>query len=137
MDRARMSGLTEHRLEGVLEGGIAERFVQAIYGALPDKALTYTFILERRDKDNGNIVTTTLEFGLQLGASHARHGDVQDKAARPPDAVGREKFFRRGEGPHIETELLDEIRQRFSYRLIVVDDRYEWMRTFHNIPATL
>ena len=62
---------------------------------------------------------------LEVGAAHARHGDVEDQATRLAEAIGRQELLRRRERLDREPEHLQQVGQRLPRRLVVIDQRDE------------
>ncbi len=83
------------RINGLKHSRIAEWLEQALYCTQFEESGTNTFIGAGSDKDDRNLVPTTLQFALKIGSAHPRHGDVENEAFGLGDATGCEELFRR------------------------------------------
>jgi hypothetical protein len=99
------------RLECLDQGGLAEWLEQALNGTVLQQARADGLIAVSRDEDNWNLRSTTLKLPLQFGATHARHGDVEDQAWGLTQAVRREELLGGLECPGRKAELLQQVRQ--------------------------
>src|SRR6266478_276848 len=76
---------------------LAERFEQALHGALFEHSRADSLISVSGDEDDRNLLPAKLQFPLEIVSRHARHGDVQDQTISLGDVIRREELFRRRE----------------------------------------
>jgi hypothetical protein len=74
---------------------VAEGFEQALDSTLLEQVKPHRVIGVRRDEDDRNRSTATIQLTLQIGSRHVRHGDIEDQAARMFETVRLEELFRR------------------------------------------
>jgi len=55
---------------------VAEWFEQAFYSSLIKQACTNSLIPVSSDEDDWNHLLSVLQFALEIGPSHARHGNI-------------------------------------------------------------
>src|SRR5580704_4971616 len=83
--RTEMSSSTTNTI-GVAAGdtgdGLTARLEQALYRTSLEQSWADGLILITSDEDDRNLFPAQLQFLLQFGSGHARHGDVQDQAVR-------------------------------------------------------
>src|SRR5437016_11776363 len=88
---------------------IAEWFGQAIDGASFEQARKDGVIAERGDEYDWDFLPSPLQFPLQIGSGHTRHGDVEEQTSGLADAIRRKELFRRGKRLYCETELPQQV----------------------------
>lgn len=74
------------------------------------------------DEDDRDPGLAAVQFLLEFGPAHSRHGDVEDQTLASRDAILCQKLVGGTERLGSQTEHLEEIWQRFPDRLIIVDD---------------
>src|SRR2546430_11090560 len=84
---------------------LAEWLEQALHGTLFEQARAVDLIRVSGYEDDRNLLLAKRQFPLEIGAGHARHGDVQDQTSGLADAIGREELFRRREHLNRKAEL--------------------------------
>ena len=90
-----------------------------------EQARTDGLVSVSGDEDDRNLLPATLQFPLEIGSGHARHGDVEDQTSGLADVIGREELFRRRERLDRKAELPQQVGQRLAHGLVVIDDRHE------------
>ena len=75
MNRSACSKCEIERLE---QGAIAERLEQAFDCTLLEHSRPHRPVSLTGDEDDGNSLLPAFQFLLEIGAAHARHGDVQN-----------------------------------------------------------
>ncbi|MGC1633846.1 MAG: hypothetical protein WA744_00230, partial [Candidatus Acidiferrales bacterium] len=70
-----------------------EGFKQALLGALFEHSRADSLVSVSSDEDDRNLLPANLQFVLELGSGHPRHGNVEDEAFGPVDAIGRKELF--------------------------------------------
>ena len=64
------------------------------------------------DENNGDLDLAMIQFLLEFGPAHSRHGNVEDQALALRDSVPRKELLSRRECLRRQTEHLEEIWQR-------------------------
>src|SRR3954454_2547232 len=64
---------------------------------------------------------------LQIQSTGARHLEIEDKTAAALLAGGEGKLSRRRVGVHVITGRIKQARERFSERIVVVNDIHDWL----------
>src|ERR1700754_5095204 len=67
---------------------IAEWLEQTLDGALFEHTWTDGLISMSGDEDDRNLLPAKRQFSLEIGAGHARHGDVEDQTSGLADVIG-------------------------------------------------
>src|SRR6266702_187009 len=116
--------------------GLAEWLMQTLHRALGKHARADGLIAIRGNEHDGDLMPATRQFLLQLGAGHLRHRDVEEQRPGLLDKIRCEKRFRRRERLDLETELPQQVGERFAHRLVVVDDRHERSHGHHTVLST-
>jgi hypothetical protein len=80
------------------------------------------------DEYDRDIAALPVELLLQLGAGHARHGDIEYETTGAREAGRSEERFSRVERLRIEPERPQQIGQGLPHRLVVVDNRHQLAR---------
>ena len=91
------SGHSKSGIERLAQSRVAEWLEQALHGTLFEQAWTNALILVSGDEDDRNLFPAKRQLPLEIGAGHARHGDVEDQASGPADALGGKELLRRRE----------------------------------------
>ena len=103
----------------------AERF-----GKIPDDAglqgaFARPFVGKGGDENGRNGLTGRDQSIMELESGHSRHLHICNQAGHAATAPGFEEILGAFERHGIIAQRPDEARQSFSYRVVVVDDRYE------------
>src|ERR1700730_7309475 len=106
---AHRSGHSKSGIEGLTQSRIAEWLEQALHGTLLEQFWTDGLISVSGDENDRNLLPAKLQFPLEIGSAHARHGDVEDQTSGPADAIGREELFRRRECLGRKAELPQQV----------------------------
>jgi hypothetical protein len=115
------SGRANRAIQGRTQIALAERLMQAFNGTASKKLRAQVWIGNRCDKYNRNFQFATGYFRLQLRARHALHGHVQYQTPGADKRIGIEKLLPGSKSSRCEAERTQEIRQRLTYRHIVID----------------
>src|ERR1700678_1878770 len=105
---------------------IAERLEQKRHSTQFERSQTDGLVSVSGDEKDRNLLPAELQLFLEFGSGHTWHGDIENQAASLVDGVGREKCFRRCERSDRKSELHQQVGQRLTDRLIVIDDRHKW-----------
>src|SRR5712692_4580154 len=106
---ARISAHPKRGVERLNQGPLAERFEQALHGALFEHSRADGLISVSRDEDDRNILPAKLQFPLEIVSLHARHGDVQDETISLGDVIRGEELFRRRERMGRKAQLAQQV----------------------------
>src|SRR5258707_720284 len=101
------------------ERALAEWLVQTLHRAFGNHAWADGLIAIRGNEHDGGLMPATRQFLLQLGTGHPRHRDVEEQCPGLLDTIRCEKFLRRRERLDLETELPQQVGERFAHRLVV------------------
>src|SRR5690348_14915650 len=115
----------ERGIDRVQQRRLAEWLAQALHGTLFEHAWTNGPISVTGNEDDRNLLPAKLQFSLEIGPGHARHGDVEDQTPGLADATGREKLLRRRERLGRKAAFPQQVGERLAHRLVVIDDRHE------------
>jgi hypothetical protein len=74
------------------------------------------------NEHGGDLASAPAQLPEQLGTAQAGHGDIEQEAGGPALIGAGEKGFRRRVGLHREPELAEQVGERFSDRLVIIDD---------------
>ena len=83
----------QRTIEGRPQVELAERLKQALNGTSSEQIGTKVLIAVSGNKDNGNFVSPTGQFALQLRSGHARHRHVQYQTLSVGGRVGCQELF--------------------------------------------
>src|SRR4029077_3879377 len=108
-------------IERLKQSRVAEWLVQALHCTLFEHSRAHSLISLSGDEDDWNLLSTTLQFLLKAGSGHSGHGNVEDQTSGLADAIGREELLRRRERAGCKAELLQQVGQRLTHGLIVID----------------
>src|SRR4051794_36673335 len=110
---------------------LAEWLEEERDGPLCEQSLAKGLVRLSADEDDRNLEPLVLQFLAELRPRHARHADVEDHAADLTQAVAGKKPLRRSVCLYGIAALAQQVGQRLTHRLVVVDDRYECRSPFH------
>jgi hypothetical protein len=91
--------------DGIKQSAVAKRLVQNLHGSLSERLLPDVFVLLTSDEDDGNRLSTTLQFLLKIKSGHSRHRDIEDQTPGLTHRIGREKRLPRRKGSSCKAEL--------------------------------
>src|SRR5262245_43135517 len=111
------SARPQRGIERLTQRRLAEWLEQALDRTLREQVRTDGLVGVSSNIDDRNLLPATRQFPLEIGPGHARHGDVEDQAARLAEGIGREELVRRREGSGGEAELPEQVRQRLPHGL--------------------
>src|SRR5215213_2224207 len=84
---AHLSSFVKSCVERLKQSRLAEWLEKTLHGAAFEQARTHRLIRVSGDEDYRNLLLATRQFPLEVGAGHARHGDVEDQTSGLADEI--------------------------------------------------
>src|ERR1700722_6952341 len=130
------SGVLQHRANTTKQFVVAKWLGEVTRRPSIHRLGARAVIGESGNEDDRDYGARREQAFLQFKAVHARHMDIKDKARCRGQAIGTEKFFRRGKAFHGDSTRFHQAPARFPYRIVVVDDHDDDLIAGHGLtPA--
>src|SRR6267142_1486660 len=111
------------RVDGLQHFFFSERFEQVIHRSGRKRPRAHLFVRSVRcDEDHGQITIARRQLTLKLEPIHSRHADVEYQAVGLTAMAGAQELFGRSEHLHAEPDGSNQPRERFTDRVIVVNN---------------
>src|SRR2546427_5998052 len=115
----------ESRIYGIEEILLAARFVQKGHRAGFNGARTRVVIGVRRDEDDRDAPVRRTQLTLELESVHARHPYIENQTCRLVRLMRLQERFRRRETVRAKSDGSEQIIERISQSVVIVDNRNE------------